>query len=255
MNIDVSGLENAPALVLIHGWGANANIWQTLEKHLEENWRLYKVNLPGSNGSEPLSNDNVGELLATLMGKLPEKAVWLGWSLGGSLAALAARYYPDRVKALITLATNPLFIQNLGWPNATPVALYDTFTHGLNEDPAKTLKRFMALQVVGEKDKLIQLLKQLKALCEPTPDIMSLKYTLSWLGKIDLRDEYRQLDMPCLHLLGEKDAVVPASVATDIGRLNPQHLVHVMDNACHVGFLNQPENYALAINAFMAQHA
>lgn len=255
MKIDVCGPENAPALVLVHGWGANSNIWKPLQQYLQQNWRLYMVNLPGSNGSEPLANDNVGELLATMLDQLPQQAVWLGWSLGGSLAALAARYYPGRVKALMTLATNPLFVQGMGWQNATPEALYSTFVNGLDEDLTKTMKRFMALQVVGEKTQLIQLLKQLKVMSEPMPDVSSLKYSLSWLGKIDLRDEYAQLNMPCLHLLGQDDAIVPAAVATDIGRLNSQHLVHVMENASHVGFISQPENYALAINAFMAQHA
>ena len=42
-----SGGRDAPALVLLHGWGLNVRVWDTLGAALEGRFRLIAVDLPG----------------------------------------------------------------------------------------------------------------------------------------------------------------------------------------------------------------
>lgn len=46
----------------------------------------------------------------------PDKAIWLGWSLGGLVASQIALTHPERVQALVTVASSPCFSARDEWP-------------------------------------------------------------------------------------------------------------------------------------------
>ena len=53
----------------------------------------------------------------------PDKAIWLGWSLGGLVASQIALTHPERVLALVTVASSPCFSARDEWPGIKPDVL------------------------------------------------------------------------------------------------------------------------------------
>jgi len=115
--IDVDGIRvhyqeagdvNAPALILIHGFASSTLVWSKVFLHLARSgYRVIAVDLLGygysakpRNGEYTISGQ--ARLLIRLLDHLGiPRAIFVGSSYGGAVAATCALDYPDRVEKLI----------------------------------------------------------------------------------------------------------------------------------------------------------
>lgn len=101
------GRRGAP-LILIHGIGNSAEIWTTLLPLLRRNFLVYAPDLPGF-GQTPVAPEGVNIRTHVLYVKRfldalgYPRAILLGNSLGGWIAAQFAATYPERVQHLYLL--------------------------------------------------------------------------------------------------------------------------------------------------------
>ena len=110
MHIKVMG--QGPDLVMLHGWSMNSAVWHDLAENLAKNYTLHLVDLPGHGQSDWQPGDlELEVLIKNLANALPEKAYYLGWSLGGLISLAFAEHYPQRVDKLILLAATPCFVK------------------------------------------------------------------------------------------------------------------------------------------------
>lgn len=247
-----------PDLVLLHGWGLNGGVWpQALCDTLSEHFRLHRVDLPGFGHSRDCLPDEytLQSLVELLLPQLPERACWLGWSLGGMVAMQAALSYPERVSRLITVASSPCFVtgdDEAHWP-AMPVANLEKFSAGLLADPAQILSRFIALQAMGSPDAKLQTrsLRQV-VLSRPEPAEAALAGGLSILADADLRPALGQLTQPWLRLYGRLDALVPRRHQAAMDMLHPTSVSHCFPRAGHAPFLSHPEAFVGQVQRFFA---
>ena len=68
------------ALVLLHGWGFNSQVWQGLFPKLLEKYAVYTVDLPGFGRSQIMDWEEFKE---NFFKALPSMIAVLGWSMGG----------------------------------------------------------------------------------------------------------------------------------------------------------------------------
>lgn len=254
----MSALPRAKApLVLVHGWGMSAGVWDELPAALTARFEPLALNLPGHGGApfapEQWSLDHWARAcLDQAAARGAEQAVWVGWSLGGLVALQAARLAPKRVRALVPVAATPRFTRAADWQVAMPEATLAAFHDGLRADPAGVLERFLALQVRGQADAR-GLLRRLKAVlaARPAPDPAALAQGLQLLAEEDLRGPLPDLRPPTLWLFGERDTLVPAAVAERVGLLMPEARVRMIAGAAHAPWLSHGEACAAALNAFL----
>lgn len=246
----------AEPLVLLHGWGCDSRSWAPLLTELNRFCDLLVVDLPGFGASAPShrQTDATQQLefwIDSLLLQLPSRAAYLGWSLGGMLAAHIALRYPERVSCLITLATNPSFVQRDGrastYTAAMPLATFVDFREAFSTAPAAALKRFCGLMVQGDQQEknLLKPLRQaaLAAFAEAGSD-----GARHWLRGLDLLaelDNRAALSVPGLHLLGAGDSLVPAAAAA--AWQGPAQQVVVLEGAGHALHWSQPARVAAAI--------
>ncbi|HSQ08844.1 MAG TPA: pimeloyl-ACP methyl ester esterase BioH [Chromatiaceae bacterium] len=238
-------------LVLLHGWGMNAAVWEGLPGPLMEAATLIELPGHGSCGLPERATDLAAWADACLAAA-PERAVWLGWSLGGLVALAAALRAPQRVAGLILMTATPRFVQAPDWPAAMAWATLNQFHDGLLADPAGTLDRFLALQVRGSaaaRETLRTLRRELAA--RPAPDPRALALGLDLLRDCDLRGRLGELTCPSLWLFGSHDTLVPAAVAPAVGALLPEARVEVIRGAAHAPFLSHPEETRALIKGFL----
>ena len=232
---------DGPDLVLLHGWGMNAAVWEPLRAALGGRFRLHRIELPGHGGSAPADAADAGEWAGLCLGAAPQRAHWIGWSLGGQIALQAALDAPDRVSGLSLIGATPRFVQDEHWDSAMPVKTFRAFADALADDPNATLLRFLALQVTGA-DHARETLKLLRAELElrPPASPAGLEQGLEILLANDLRGRLRQLACPTQWLFGARDTLVPAPVSEAITELLPSASFEIIDGAGHAPLLSHP---------------
>lgn len=241
-----------PELVLVHGWGHNSSVWQSLVDELSGRFRIHLLDLPGyGKGND---GHNALEQGWTLEGLLDEfvnlpigSAIWCGWSLGGMLAAYHAACYPTRVRGLLTIASNACFVQRSDWLTAMPQLDYERFEQSLNENVEVTLGRFFGLVAQGS-DTARSDLRTLKGCTgQGLPAPKTLSQSLQLLHELDTRPALASLAMPQCHLFGERDALVPVSNAPAVALLNARADIQVVEGAGHALFLSHPQSVVDAL--------
>ncbi|NBC47671.1 MAG: alpha/beta fold hydrolase [Gammaproteobacteria bacterium] len=274
-------------LVLLHGWGMSNGVWDALPSALGSRYRLHPIELPGHGGAgfQPNWHD-LPDWADAVLAQAPERAIWLGWSLGGLVALQAALqadaltrerqpengpghhglghnraghrpgrkpgHNPGRIGALILVAATPRFVQSADWRAAMPEATFEQFHGGLIDDPAKTLQRFLALQVRGSDDEREALRRLRAGIAErPSPRSDALRTGLDLLRETDLRNRLADIQLPTLWLFGERDTLVPPAVAERIALLMPGAQCRTIPGAGHAPLLSHGAEAAAAITAFL----
>ena len=219
---------HAVSLVLVHGWGMSSGVWQPLLPYLHDDFHVTVI-------------DGFEEDITAYLAIAPDSAIWCGWSLGGLLVLNIANQCPERVQAVVTIACNPCFVQHDDWPNAMPLLDFQQFQQGLTDNPSATLKRFIALQCLGStlhKQDARFLQQQLAA--QPLPSLFTLQAGIAVLEQ-DYRQQFAQLPLPMLCLLGENDGLVPVAVGEALLALNANVQLSIIADAAHVPFVSHPE--------------
>jgi pimeloyl-ACP methyl ester carboxylesterase len=126
LRIEFYGREDAPPIVLTHGWGANSTEWDFLKKELAGDFRLIVWDLPGlGRSTQPTNRDysmeNLARDLKSVLGLAGDRpAILLGHSIGGMITLTFCRLFPEalqaRVRAIVLVQTtyiNPVRTTNM----------------------------------------------------------------------------------------------------------------------------------------------
>jgi len=255
--------KGAP-LVAIHGWGMNSAVWKTVRPALEAEFRVSWLDLPGHGINNHIRADSLQDIVKRVLKVIPREAHLLGWSLGGLIAQCVALKIPERLKSLTLVASTPRFSQADDWQHGISPELLENFAKGLQDNPAATLKRFIALQFMGIKNAraiqqaLIQDIVSNQKYIKKGGDgyanyLHALKLGLQVLSTTDLRQS--NPDVPQHYLFAEKDKLVPAEVINDLKLLRPDAQITLLKNAGHAPFMTHPEEFVSHLLAFIQSNA
>ncbi|CAI1130037.1 pimeloyl-ACP methyl ester esterase BioH [Serratia grimesii] len=241
-------------LVLLHGWGLNAQVWSCMLERLTPHFRLHLVDLPGYGRSQGFGAMSLEQMAETVLAAAPENAWWLGWSLGGLVASQIALMQPQRVRGLITVASSPCFAAKDDWPGIRPEVL-SGFQHQLGQDFQRTVERFLALQTLGTESAR-QDARQLKSvvLNQPMPSVEVLNGGLEMLRTTDFREPLAVLTLPLLRIYGYLDGLVPRKVAGLLDAMWPHSPSAIIAKAAHAPFISHPDEFAEIICTFVAEN-
>ena len=254
--LHVQSTGQGPDLVLLHGWAMHSGYFEPVIESLSSQFRVHRLDLPGHGQSrdypEPYSIENLAhEILTALTPVLSDKAIWLGWSLGGSVATWIAAHASSKVAALILVASNPRFVEQPDWPHAVADAVLQEFADSLVNDYEKTLLRFLSLQIRGaehERERLRQLRNQMRKAAAPEARVLN--GGLEILRQFDGRVLLRRLELPILLIAGRKDTLVPVRALESIATQSTQATLSIWETAGHAPFLSNPERFINEVKAF-----
>lgn len=246
---------NGPDLVLLHGWGLNSGVWQTVSNALQAHYRVTYIDLPGFGRNantypESYTLGNVAEYVSTC---IPEGAFLLGWSLGGLVAQHIA-LQSTSLRGLITVASTPRFPEHDNWPGIKQGVLR-TFEKQLERDFSKTLDRFLAIQAMGSVSAREDI-KTIRRHIEhyPLPSPSALQNGLAILAATDLRQQVSGITAPWLQLYGRLDSLVPHSAMECISALNPRAEQRLFAHASHAPFISHPEAFLECLFEWTARY-
>ncbi len=259
--------EGKPALVLLHGFGASIYSWQEVMSPLAEDayvvafdrpaFGLTERPLPGEPawpGYNPYSKEAQVDLTVGLMDELGiSRAVLVGNSAGGTVAAETALTYPERVRGLVlvdaaiyTGGGSPAWIRPLlNTPQMRRVGPLlarriqswgRDFGRSAWHDPSKIPSDYWE-----HYERPLQAEHWDRALWELTrssrPSAVS--------------DRLSELTMPTLVITGDDDRVVPTEQSVRLAESLPDAALVVIPECGHVPQEECPDAWLTAVEAFL----
>ena len=251
-----TGTRDAPAVILLHGFGASLDTWEPWAQTLSERFRVIRFDLPGFGltGPDPTgdySDARDMRILTGLMDQLGiDRASLIGNSLGGRIVWNFAALNPDRVTRLVLVSPDGF---------ASPGFQYDR----VSETPLM----MQALPYVAPRGLLKANLAPAYANKEALSEATLTRYRdmmlapgvrpaiLARMGQVILRDPAPTLagiQTPTLLLWGEKDAMIPISNAADYLRYMPHARLVSLPNLGHVPFEEDPAKSIAPVEDFLS---
>lgn len=251
-----TGPRGAPAVILLHGFGASLETWEPWAKALSARFRVIRLDLPGFGltGPDPsgdYTDARTMTILVDLMDQLGVgRASLIGNSLGGRIAWTFAALHPERVTRLVLVSPDGF---------ASPGFAYDR--------PAETPLMMQALPYVAPRG----MLKANLAAAYARPDVLTettltryrdmmlapgvRRAMLARMRQTILRDPrptLARIEAPTLLLWGEKDAMIPISNAADYLRDLPRARLIRLPNLGHLPFEEDPAGSLPAVERFLS---
>lgn len=257
---DLQPLETSEKipLVLLHGWGLNSAVWQPLIESLPDDFtqffNIVTLDLPGFgvNVSVEIHPYSLANICQSITNTITKPAIYVGWSLGGLVATEMALRFPEKVLALITVASTPRFIEEkvqveeniqVIWPGIKANVLA-AFHQQLQVNIEKTIDGFLKIQAMGSPHirqdikKISQLVFQQKMASQATLD-----QSLTLLESSDYRHTLQNVTQPFLRLYGNADSLVPKSVIEKVNELTPKSDVYIFKQASHAPFISHADDF------------
>jgi pimeloyl-ACP methyl ester carboxylesterase len=256
LHVRESGPKDAPAIVMLHGFGSSLHTWEAWAKELATDHRVIRYDLPGAGltGADPkndYTDDRATRLLSALMDKLGvQRASVIGNSIGGRIAWRFAAQYPERVDKLVLVAPDgfaspgfeygkapaiPAMFRMLPWVLPKPMLR-------MNLEPAYADPTKLTDDVLARYHDLM-LTPGVRAAVIARTEQTVLEPPAPWLAKIHA---------PTLLVWGGKDAMIPIANAQDYLRLIPGSKLVSLPALGHVPFEETPAASLPPVRAFLA---
>ena len=239
-----TGPRDAPAVILLHGFGASLETWEPWAQDLSANFRVIRLDLPGFGltGPDPAgdySDARGGRILLGLMDQLGiARASLIGNSLGGRIAWNFAADHPSRVERLVLISPDGFASPGFDYDKApeTPLVM-----RALPYVAPRSMLRGNLAAAYADPEALSE------ATVTRYRDMMLApcvrRAILARMAQTILRDPapaLARIAAPTLLLWGEKDGMIPVSNAADYLRHLPEATLVRLPKLGHVPFEEDP---------------
>ncbi|MDE5655975.1 MAG: alpha/beta hydrolase [Muribaculaceae bacterium] len=236
----VSG-EGKP-MILMHGWGCNADTLASVEKTAAESHRVYNIDFPGFGQSpEPTQVWGVDDYTRALENFVRllgiEKPVLLGHSFGGRVGILYSSRNPvDRLVLVDAAGVKP----------RRPLNYY------VKVYSFKLMKRLYTL-IYGKEGaaKRIEAERARRGSADYQSASPRMRAILSKVVNEDLCHVMPAIQAPTLLIYGENDTATPVRDAKKIESLVPDAGLVVFPGCGHYSFLDNPYQFAAVLRSFL----
>ena len=253
LHVRDSGPRDAPAIILIHGFGASLQSWDAWADGLSRKYRVVRFDLPGSGLSLPdpaadYSDARSMRLLLALMNHLDlQRASVIGHSIGGRIAWTFTARHPERVERLVLVAPDGFASPGFEYGKApeVPVAL-GLMRHVL---PKALLKSNLAPAYANPASLNDVLVDRYHDLIRAPGARQAMLDRMRQTVLVDPRPLLAVIRAPTLLIWGERDAMIPHENATDYLKVLPDARLASFPG---VGHLPQEESAAESLAAVVA---
>lgn len=236
------GPADGPELVLVHGAGGSRLHWPAELRSMAEA-TVRTVDLPGhgrSGGEGRMTVKGYAEaLIAFLDATHVDRAIVAGHSMGGAIAQTLALRHPDRVSALMLIATGARL-------RVAPAIL-----DGIQDDFEGTINSITQHAWSPDTDPSMKELGR-AALRNTGPDVLLGDFQAC--HEFDVMDRLPRIEAPTLVINGTADVLTPLKYGRFLAEQLPRAQLVTVEGAGHMVMLERSEEVADAIKGFLSSH-
>lgn len=252
-----TGPKDAPAVILIHGFGSSLHTWEDWAKGLEDSHRVIRYDLPGAGLSPPDTTGDYSDAraVAIVLGLMDQlglaKTDLVGNSIGGRIAWRFAAAYPERVERLVLVSPDgfaspgfaygvapkvPLMMEAMRY--VLPEGMFRANLEAAFADPSvvseRLFRRYYDLMLApGARGALLARMRQ--TVLEPPAPYLA------------------HITAPVLLLWGKEDALIPVANAADYLAVLADARLVTLDDIGHVPQEEAPAKSLVPVREFLAR--
>ena len=249
---EVTGPQEAPALVLIHGLGLTRQTWEDFIPVLSQNYRVISYDLWGHGETalppKQTSLTMLSDQLVALLDHLQIRAAHLvGFSLGGMINRRVAMDYPDKILSLVIL--NSPHERTPEAQTQVEQRAKDTSDGGASATIEATLQRWFTDAYRTSKTDKVNWVRQ-TVLANHPENYVAHRFVLA-NGVIELIRPTPAISAPCLVITCENDTgSTPAMSHAITGEITGAETL-IIPHLQHLGLLEDPQAFLGPITAFL----
>jgi pimeloyl-ACP methyl ester carboxylesterase len=238
LHVRDTGPKTAPAVILLHGFGASLQTWDSWAHDLERDHRVIRYDLPGFGltGPDPTGDYTDARSITVLLALMDRlgviRASVVGNSMGGRIAWTFAALHPERVDKLVLVSPDgfaspgeaygapsklPLMVRLL--PYVLPSAMLRASLAPAYANPAAMtdalFRRYRDMMLApGVRSAVVDRMRQ-QMLVDPVPLL-------------------KRIEAPTLLIWGEKDGMIPFANSADYLRVLPHGTIAALPGIGHL---------------------
>ncbi len=251
-----------PAVVLIHGWPLDADMWEYQALSLAEaGYRVISYDRRGFGRSEqPFGNYSYDRLADDLRSVIKETGVkdatLVGFSMGGGEVCryMSRHKGKDVAKTALIASVAPYMLKTSDNPDGVEESVFEDIKAGIRKDRAAFFEDF-GKNFFGwsedEKTVSAAYLGWTHSIAMMASPYATLACVDSF-GKTDFRQDLKSFDTPTLVIHGTGDAIVPIDPSgRQVKKLVPKAELKEYDGAPHGLIATEPERVTNDLLAFL----
>lgn len=247
INVEVSGPDDAPALMLSNSLGTDLHMWDDQTAAFARHFRLIRYDRRGHGKSGapkgPYSFDRFGrDILAVLDALGVKKTNWCGVSMGGMDGQWLGANAPERVEKLVLANTHYHYADKAPWAER----LRYLEQHQLSDMVAANMERWLTKRFRERAPATIERMTKMFV----ATDHAGYMACVAAVRDIDFRASNSRIAAPTLVIVGTQDPATPPAAGEAIARAIPGARLVALE-AAHISNVEQPEAFSKAVLDFL----
>jgi pimeloyl-ACP methyl ester carboxylesterase len=242
-----AGEASLPVALFLHGLGGSRVAWEPQLSALSNDRRCVAWDAPGygasAPGPDPLTFDALADAAAGLLSRLAvDRADIVGMSFGGMIAQYLALTHPERVRTLALISTSPKFGLDGTQPDEWRAARLAPLDAGVEpKDMARDVLTSLATPDAepAAVDQAVRAMERVPA--------AGLRAAIDCLVTHDTRPRLKDIHVPTLVLVGERDAETPVAYASALADGIPEARLTLISGAGHLLNVEAPDDVNAAL--------
>lgn len=234
---ELAGPPGAPTVLLLHGWIASSGLnWFQVMGPLSEHFRVLAPDLRGHGrgirSSRRFTLADCADDTAVLLDQLDvDRAIAVGYSMGGPVAQLLWKRHPQKVQGLVLAATSlhvvPVLYQRLVFTSLMAVMANTTrMSQVVTKMPRRFVKNLVPNRV-GERPDSLQRWAAAEMRRHSTRMLMEAGHAV---GNYSARKWIHEVDVPTVCLITTQDRALPAVLQADLALRIPHAEIRRIDD-------------------------
>ncbi len=235
---------NGKPVLLIHGFGEKADVWNNHVEFLKDKFQLIIPDLPGSGRSEmidDMSMEGMAEVIKIILEtenppSEGREACIIGHSMGGYITLAFVEKYPELVSAF-GLFHSSAFADSEEKKATRRKGIEFINQHGAFEFLKTATPNLFSPNTKETNPKLID--GQIAGLDNFSP-IALVSYYNAMMMRPDRTEVLRNTTVPVLFIMGKYDVAVPVEDGLKQCHLPENSYIHILQESGHMGMLEEP---------------
>ena len=251
---EFSGNLNKSLLIFVHGFGLNCKMWQWLPPSIYNKFDILKYDLYGhGNSIAPPCHPSL-EMFANQIEELInylgyEKAILVGFSLGGMIIRKFSNIFENNLEGLIILNSPHKRTRE------QQISIDKRVKQATNRGPKSTIddaiKRWFSDDYISKNSEIIKLIKNWILNNDAT--LYSKIYKVLAQGVEEIINPEKKISCPTLVVTGDKDFGNNPDMSKRICNEFLNSKLVIMKNLKHMGLVEDPKQFGKILENFLNQ--